>query len=127
MSGTALSGPRPDSFRLRARQLLKESKALDMAARVIRAEETEDRTTKDGDIVQVRPAIRDRLSATELLLKTGGVLVSKVEDVTPVSPTERATAELLAAIPRILGVLGVNQQERVKLLEAIEVDAEVVG
>lgn len=124
MAGKATSGPMPKAFHIRARYLLEKAKGLQVAADVIEGKLTEDRVTKDG-VVEVRPSIANRLEAVKLLAETGRVLVKQVEDVTPV--TRRSSLDLVAMVPAILGALQVGQQERLKLLEAVTDDVEVVG
>jgi hypothetical protein len=56
-----------------------------------------------------------------------GLPVQPTVDLTPEKKHERAAGDLLAAIPQILGVLGVSIAERAKLLQAVAVDAEIVS
>jgi hypothetical protein len=65
------------------------------------------------------------------VIKAGTVLITtaapkQIEDVTPQEPARLAATSLLEAIPRLLGILP-GAADKVKLLQAIEADSEIVS
>lgn len=65
------SGRKPDWLKERCKKLIDSKKLLEYVARVAAGEETEDRTTKDGDVFQVGVSTHDRLTAFSLLMDRG--------------------------------------------------------
>lgn len=128
-TGNMGGGLLPAAFAIRARARLEKAKAIDVAGQVIEGKEGEERMTKEGTVVALKPAISDRLAAIKLLAEMGKVLTREPEN--PEPPEHRALP-----VEQILAALGAHviqeaikhphRGARVKMLQAIEGEATVV-
>jgi len=128
------TGPRggslPAAFAIRARALLERAKGLEFAARVIQGKETEERATAKGGVVELKPAIADRLNAVKLLAETGRVLKHESETPLPnrqVVPVKEILAAVGTATVKALLEKSPERFARVKMLEAIDAEAEIMS
>lgn len=95
-------------------------------ARVMRGTETEDVTVTTGSganattqVVQVRPKLRDRLYAAELLLDRGygkPDQALQIEDERPRRTGEEVMARIMELLPRVIAVLPVERKEIARLM-----------
>lgn len=108
---------------------LTNARALKVVEKIISGDILEEiGTTDDGKPIYGATKNRDRLEATRFLAGYAfGQPVQHLVDDTPRDPLVKTTAEILAAIPRLLDVMAVPQPERMKLLQAVSVDATVVA
>lgn len=103
-----------------------EEHGVTFVARVMRGTETEDVTVTIGsgkdartEVVPVRPKLRDRLYAAELLMDRGygkPDQALQVEDDRPRPTGEERMARIMELLPKVIAVLPVDKRELGRLL-----------
>lgn len=125
--GNAGGGRPVEMFRRRCREAFEAAGGLDFLVRVVKGEETDDLVMtigrgKDATVMvqPVRPKLRDRLLAAELLAEHGhGKPPQKLE---VESPHEQETGEalmgrILERLPRVIGVLPIEKRRFLELFQ----------
>ena len=119
--GTGAGGRPKEVLRRRCREQIETRGGIDFVGRVMDGTETEDVTVTIGsgkdarnEVVQVRPKLRDRLYAAQLLMDRGygkPDQALQVEDETPRLTGEETMARIVELLPRVLPLLPVDKQE----------------
>lgn len=125
--GTGAGGRPVEHFRRRCREAFEEADGLGFLVRVMKGEETDDVVSVIGRgadaqtvVVPVKPKLRDRLLAAELIVEHGhGKAPQKleVEDGRAVETGEVVMARILERLPRVIGVLPVDKKALVAWLQ----------
>jgi hypothetical protein len=110
------------------RRALIDGKAGDVVQKIISGDIRESLgTADDGTPIVGKTKNTDRVSAIKLAAAyAAGLPVQPTVDLTAREPAHLAVAALIEAIPRLLGILPGAMQQRVRLLEALEAESEVV-
>jgi hypothetical protein len=120
-------GGRPkEILRRRCREQIETRGGIEFVGRVMDGTETEDVTVTIGsgkdartEVVQVRPKLRDRLLAYELLMDRGYGKPDQaltVEDEPPELSGEENMARILELLPRVMAALPVDRKEIARML-----------
>lgn len=121
-------GGRPvELFRRRCREAFDEADGLGFLVRVMKGEEQDETVAIVGRgadaqtvVVPVKPKLRDRLLAAELIVEHGhGKAPQKIEVEAPERQQtgEQVMADILERLPRVIGVLPVEQKQLAAWLE----------
>ena len=126
--GNKGGGQKPWIWGELCRQALQNAKADIVLAKIIAGDLHEViGMTKDGEPIVGETKNADRIKAMQLALSYAiGLPVQPTVDLTPREPAHVAASALIDAIPRLLGILPGNAHSKAKLLEALEVEGEIV-
>ena len=119
--GTPGIGRPVEAMRRACREAFAEKQGVQFVARVMAGEETEDVTVTIGsgkdartEVKQVRPKLRDRLYAAELLMEHGHGKAPqevKIEAKRPRRTGEESIARIMELLPRVIPMLPAGRQE----------------
>lgn len=126
--GNKGGGRKPWVFHEEMRRALQESDAGTVVRKIISGDIHDVLgVTKDGEPIVGETKNADRLKALQIAASYAhGLPVQATIDLTPQEPAVMAASALLEAIPRLLAILPGGSADKVKLLQGIEVDGEVV-
>lgn len=133
-AGQGQGGRPKEVLRQRCREAIESRAGIDFVARVMDGSETEDVLVSVGEkqvLEKVRPKIRDRLLAFELLADRGYGKPDQslnVRDVAPRPTGEETMRRILALLPRVIPMLPIERKGIAKLFaERREIEVLVAG
>jgi len=125
--GTGAGGRPKEVLRRRCREEIETRNGIELVGRVMDGTETEDVTVRVGsgkdartEVVQVRPNLRDRLLAFELLADRGYGKPDQgltIEDDRPQLTGEERMARILELLPYVMASLPIDRKQLVQRLE----------
>jgi len=118
--GTGAGGRPKEVWRQRVREALERAGGVEFLVKVVKGEVKEQVVDSDGKVVEIRPKLRDRIVAANILIEQAhgnAPQEIKLEDERPRRTGEEVMAEIMEMLPRVIAVLPVERKEIARLLE----------